>query len=276
MGIALGLGIRQQGLGAFGGAGHPVQAVLQPLADIRQGGKIGLLHGAQPGKQGTVPQGTVGEGALRLCQPQLSGHGRGQLRGNIHTGKELLPQEGSRGIIGFGGVGVVGGALPGQGKRRNTGAGAGKCPQVFDAENVIGGGKQGGILPDEGMNGGLPCGGKGQPGRQPGGQLRREGGAFQGGGNPLQGSQVAALAAEYKGIHAAQGGKALHGACGKVLGGGNSIGQRQLQDEVNAAMQGGCDPVLPRAKGGLTALHKVAADDGDGMGGAPVAGGLEG
>ena len=92
----------------------------------------------------------------------------------------------------------------------------------------------------------------------------------------MQGSQVAALAAEYKGIHAAQGGKALHGACGKVLGGGNSIGQRQLQDEVNAAVQGGCDPVLPRAKGGLTALHKVAADDGDGMGGAPVAGGLEG
>ena len=91
MGIALGLGIRQQGLGAFGGAGCPVQAVLQPLADIRQSGKIGLLHGAQPGKQGTVPQGTVGEGALRLCQPQLSGHGRGQLRGNIHTGKELLP-----------------------------------------------------------------------------------------------------------------------------------------------------------------------------------------
>ena len=126
------------------------------------------------------------------------------------------------------------------------------------------------------MNGGLPCGGKGQPGRQPGGQLRREGGAFQGGGNPLLGGQVAALAAEYKGIHAAQGGKASHGACGKVFGGGNSIGQRQLQDEVNAAVQGGCDPVLPRAKGGLTALHKVAADDGDGMGGAPVAGGLEG
>lgn len=120
----------------------------------------------------------------------------------------------------------MGGALPGQGKRYDAGTGAGKRPQIFDAENVIGGGKQGGILPDEGMNGGLPCGGKGQPGRQPGGQLRREGGAFQGGGNPLQGSQVAALAAEYKGIHAAQGGKALHGACGKVLGGGNSIGQR--------------------------------------------------
>ena len=52
-----------------------------------------------------------------------------------------------------------------------------------------------------------------------------------------------------------------------MLGGGNGIGQRQLEDQIHPTGKGGGGPVLPGAEGGLPALDKIAAEDGHDMGG---------
>ena len=170
----------------------------------------------------------------------------------------------------------MGGALPGDGKGLDIGAQLAEGPEILDTEDVIGGGEQAGIFPEKGMNGGLPGCRKGQALLQMGGQGSRELGRIQGGGDRPQGGQFPALTAKDEGIHRAEGGQTGHGAPRKVLGGGNGIGQRQLEDQIHPTGKGGGGPVLPGAEGGLPALDKIAAEDGHDMGGPLLPGSLNG
>lgn len=186
-----------------------------------------------------APKAPVGGGPPLPGQLQLFGHGRGQGGGDILAGKETLPQLGGRGKIGIRLGGIVGGALPGDGKRLDIGAQPAEGPEILDTEDVIGGGEQAGIFPEKGMTGGLPGCCKGQALLQMGGQGSRELGRIQGGGDRPQGGQFPALTAKDEGIHRAKGGQTGHGATGKVLGGGNGIGQRQLEDQIHPTGKGG-------------------------------------
>ena len=271
--VPFGFGQRQQLLHRTGGAGGAVQAMLQPLGHVRQGSKLRLLHGAQPGQHGTLPQVPLRNSTLFSGPSELPRHGGRQPGCDILAVPVPLPQQRSGGQPRLPAKGIMGGALSGQGQRSDIRTQPGQRPQIFDGKDVVRGGEQrSGAGAQQLCHGGLPRGRKGQTRRQMRRQRRGQGGGLQHGGNGLQGGQIAAFAAENQHVDAAQGGQACHGAAGKMLGGGGGVGQRKLQYQVNAAVQSGGGAVGPGAQGGFAPLHIVTAQDGHNMGGAPSSG----
>ena len=138
-------------------------------------------------------------------------------------------------------------------------------PDILGSQDVVGGGEEGGpaiCLPGC-LQGSLPGGGERQPLRQAvpqgqavgfrllGQQVRR----------PLQGADVPGFTPEGEGGDHAQPVEDLRAAGGKLPGGGEGVGEGELQHQVSPGEQGHPGPDMLPGHGGFPPLDVVPAHD---------------
>ena len=152
----------------------------------------------------------------------------------------------------------------GDGERNEFGAGGAQSLAIGDCENIVGLGEQGGRLGIcEHGNGTLPCGGKGGSGFELCLEILRKLWGGQEGGKLPKRRNGAGLAAEAELMRTAECIGKRHAAQGKRVRTGERPGQRKLENEIDAALQG-CLCTHPFGEAcGRAALHEIAAHDGD-------------
>ena len=117
--------------------------------------------------------------------------------------------------------------------------------------------QQGGLFPDDGIEGPLPGGGIGDARFQLG-QGLLHGGVFQQDvGDAREGGGVGVLGPEAQAVHHPQPRQNIHGALGEALRRAEGIGRGQLQHQVGPLTHGSPGPGVLGQNGGFAPLDKV-------------------
>ncbi len=265
VGIALGLGPLQHGLQRDRFPAGGKQPVVQALPALIQQGKIRLLHGPQPGKNGPLailPQHRSPAG--RLLFPVHAGHRLRQQRQRLlpRSRSQQIPHQCSGRKPLLQRTAVVGRPLSGHCKRLDRALLPQQRLTVLNAQNVVGLSQQiRPLRPQQTPNHRLAASRVRLPLSQKAAQPRCKSGGKQTFRHIQQGAAVAALAAEHLLCHHAGGLQHLHTAVRKPLRRGHGPGQRQLQHQIHAAFHRGPGPGVLAQQGKIPPLDKVPAHD---------------
>ena len=244
-GIAPGPGGLQQAVHVRGLPHRPVKPAVQPLAAAVIGEKVLLGHGPQPGQNGPLA-------GVHIHRPPACGdfppqHLR-RFPGQEGHGLLRVPRPQKPPDVGGGGDPIRRAAVVGSAPARERYRFHGKIRpaqglQILDGQDVVGLGQQRRVPGvQQLLHRRLAAAGKGLAALQspPEGLLKALGG--EAGFHPLQGLQVAALAAEGQVGHQAGFLQQLHAAPGKALRSGHRPRRGQLQYQVRPVPDGHLRP----------------------------------